>query len=497
MTKTPQNGQTRTDAAWLNSALLWLTLLLAFRLLALAVNRTDLMFDEAQYWSWAQEPAFGYFSKPPLLAWIIGAVTDVCGSGEFCVRLASPLLYWGTGLLTFFTAKALYDARTAFWAAIVLSTTPGMAFSSALISTDVPLLFCWAGALLAWIRYLKTGDWRWAAVLGVAIGMGLNAKYAMAYFVPCAAIALLLIPEARRKALRPNLLSALLLPVVLILPNMIWNLNNGFVTLSHTADNANWAGLALHPGKALEFFASQFGVFGPVLFAMLLWIAWRAVREDLPQSDRMLLCFSLPVIVLIVGQALLSRAHANWAAVAYPAAAILVTAVMLRGEFRALFRASLTINLAAMLLVAAANWAAPALALQGVNAHFKRMLGWRDMAATVRERLTTQKFGAIITDDRWVTAELLYYLRDLDVAVRAWKPGPRPRDHYELTRPFAGRQTGPYLLVTLHNSSAYITDHFGAARPLPHVDVAAGRRSLRRVQFVVLDGYRRKGEPAR
>ena len=62
--------------------------LLVFRLVALAFNRTDLFFDEAQYWSWSLDPDFGYYSKPPLIAWMIGATTAVCGHGEACIRAA-------------------------------------------------------------------------------------------------------------------------------------------------------------------------------------------------------------------------------------------------------------------------------------------------------------------------------------------------------------------------------------------------------------------------
>ena len=40
-----------------------LALILAARLIALHVNATDLFFDEAQYWSWGEDPAFGYYSQ--------------------------------------------------------------------------------------------------------------------------------------------------------------------------------------------------------------------------------------------------------------------------------------------------------------------------------------------------------------------------------------------------------------------------------------------------
>jgi 4-amino-4-deoxy-L-arabinose transferase-like glycosyltransferase len=73
-----------------------LAALLLVRLVALRYNATDLFFDEAQYWNWSQEPAFGYYSKPPLIAWLIGASTALCGASEFCIRLPSPLVHTAT-----------------------------------------------------------------------------------------------------------------------------------------------------------------------------------------------------------------------------------------------------------------------------------------------------------------------------------------------------------------------------------------------------------------
>ena len=60
-----------------------------------------------------------------------------------------------------------------------------------------------------------------------------------------------------------------------------------------------------------EFFLARFGVFGPILFAVLLLIAWQAWRSRREEADRLLLWLSLPIIAVITMQALLSRAHAN------------------------------------------------------------------------------------------------------------------------------------------------------------------------------------------
>jgi 4-amino-4-deoxy-L-arabinose transferase-like glycosyltransferase len=223
--------------------LIALAVLAAVRIVGLHYSAVDLFFDEAQYWAWSRELAFGYFSKPPLLAWIIGAADLVCGSGEACIRAASPLFYLGTCVLVYFIANDLYGRDTAAWSALTMALGTGVAFSSRIISTDVPLLFFWALALFAYVRLLPAPDWRWAAVLGMAIGLGLLAKYAMIYFVLCAACAALLDRDARALMLRPQTWLAMGIAAILVAPNVYWNFAHDFVTVRHTGDNIAGDGL--------------------------------------------------------------------------------------------------------------------------------------------------------------------------------------------------------------------------------------------------------------
>ena len=83
-----------------------ITLLLFFRIYLNTYTNIPLHFDEAQYWSWSQEIAWGYFSKPPLLAWIIGANNYFCGDTEFCIRLPVPILYFLATIFIFFTQSS-------------------------------------------------------------------------------------------------------------------------------------------------------------------------------------------------------------------------------------------------------------------------------------------------------------------------------------------------------------------------------------------------------
>src|SRR5882757_1760282 len=109
------------------------------RLIGLRLSNVDLFIDESQYWSWSRELAFGYFSQPPLLAWLIAAAEHVCGDSEACIRAPAPLMNLATSLLAYAIGNALYDARTGFWAAMLTALGTGSVFSARIMSTDVPL----------------------------------------------------------------------------------------------------------------------------------------------------------------------------------------------------------------------------------------------------------------------------------------------------------------------------------------------------------------------
>lgn len=490
--------QTDDSAAyWTLAMAAGLAALLVLRLVALRFNGTDLFFDEAQYWTWSLEPAFGYYSKPPLVAWLIRAATEVCGAGEACVRSPSPIVHTGTALAIFLLGRHLYDTRVGALSALGFATLPGVSLSSGIISTDVPLLFAWALALYAFVRLFDTEDLWPALVLGVAFGIGLNAKYAMLWFVLCAAVYFAATPE-RRSLLRDwRLWLALAIGFVMLVPNILWNAGHSFATVGHTADNANWQGAPFHPLKMLEFVGAQFGVFGPVLFAALLVVTWRVWREGAPEADRLLMAFAWPVLAVIIVQAFLSRAHANWAGVSYVAATVLVVANMARALDWAWLRTSFAIHVLAVLLLAAGAAVAGRAALPMKLEPYARTLGWRALADATRAELASARaagrsYGAVLTDDRALTAELLYYMQGEATPVEAWRASTKPHDHYELTRPYTGARPDPILLVSIKPDADRIPEAFARSELIAERELPAGRNASRKATFYALTGYKRK-----
>jgi 4-amino-4-deoxy-L-arabinose transferase-like glycosyltransferase len=434
--------------------------LLAVRYSVLLLTDLSLHGDEAQYWTWSRDFAFGYYSKPPMIAWVIGAATSVCGDAAWCVRAPAALLHIGTAFVLTALAQSLFDRRVALWTGIVWLTIPAVSYSSLIMSTDAVLLLFWSAALWAYHRVLTRPDWRAAAVLAIAFGLGLNAKYAMAYFLLCAIVHWLLCADARR-ALRAAwlyLAGGFALGAAMILPNVAWNAANGWATVGHTADNAHWQGIVLHPGEMLEFLGAQFGVFGPVLFgALLLSIpVTRGMSARLSGPARLLLSFCLPVLVTVSIQALLSRANANWAATAYPAATILVTAALLQSTLRR----RLLLGSTLVHLVAAGGFYLlvlnPDFAPRGLAKKLGELDGWTETADAVRDRMADQDVTVLLMDNRLMMASLAYALRDSDVTIRAWNHDSKIDHHYEMAWLYdPQRDGGRVLLATPHDAAPY------------------------------------------
>ena len=102
-----------SDNGYVALLLVCLGALLVLRLVAVHASAIDFVMDEAQYWTWSRDLDFGYFSKPPLIAWIIRGAGELCGQSEACIRSASPVLYTLASLMLFATGRALFDARKA------------------------------------------------------------------------------------------------------------------------------------------------------------------------------------------------------------------------------------------------------------------------------------------------------------------------------------------------------------------------------------------------
>jgi hypothetical protein len=295
--------------------------------------------------------------------------------------------------------------------------------------------------------------------------------------------------------LRP-LVGAFLLAFLLYLPNLWWNWDHDFVSYRHVRDNAELAGPLFHPGAFLEFFGSQFGVFGPLCFAALLAVAARPRNLADPRA-RLLAIFALPTLLMMLGVSLLSRAQPNWAAPTYVSATVLVVAWALGHNWRRGLHAAIAINLAAAV---ALFGAADALAAAGTAVPAKydplhRLRGWRALGQQVSAVMAEHPGLTLLADDRELLAALVYYVRPHPLDAVEWNPIPGIWDQWLLANNLARHVGEDFLGVARHGLIDEMRPVFREIVPLGTIESNAGSRGVRSYQLYLLRGYRGPATP--
>ena len=462
------------------------------RLFWLAHGGADLYPDEAQYWLWSLHPDWGYYSKPPVVAWLIALTTYALGDNEAAIRLSAPLLHFATALVIFHIAKRLFDSRTGFWSALAYITLPGASVSAVLISTDAPLLLCWAAALYAFIRAREEGGGLWWYAVGAAAGLGLLSKYAMVYWLVSGLLYLLLFRDERRHLAGYG--KAAFLALLIYLPNFFWNLGHGFVSYRHTEENAASHGSLIHPMNFVEFFLSQFGVFGPVFAAVLLLLALTMRKNLAPRPAALLAVFALPTLAMMLVVSFISHAQPNWSAPAYVSAVVLVVAWLLHHGRRAVVAASIGLNVAIAVVGFTAHDAAQALGynLPGRFDPLHRLRGWHQLGLAVSQIMDSHPGALLLCDEREDMAILTYYVFPHPFVALKWNgESGRVNDQFDLEadpQSFIGKD---FVLVSHHPDNIQrIIDRFDSAGPVDHVTIPLGGGDARVYVVRFLQGFK-------
>ncbi|MEM6488558.1 MAG: glycosyltransferase family 39 protein [Pseudomonadota bacterium] len=420
--------------------------MLALRLAVNAAVWVPVHFDEAQYWAYGQELAWGYFSKPPGVGAVIRLATEIGGDTMWMLRLPSALAHAVIAAVLFALGRRLFDAATGFWAALAYTAAPGVSVSAMIMSTDPPMMAAWALALLFWVRAAESGrlaDW---AAMGAAIGLGALAKYTM-LALPAGALGYALF-SARGRDWRGAAVAAGVALAVLA-PNLVWNAANGFATVVHVAEDADPGQGYGNPIKFAEFLGGQFGVIGPVLFVAILVAAWRLGDWRGDWRMRLLAWSSLPLLAGMLVLAFATRAQLNWAAPAYVAGTLFAVRWLLTIQARRWLRAQVAIGTLAAAAVygLAAVYAADGPSLARSTDPFKKMRLAEPFCDRALAAMAEEGAETMLSLDRRRLSECMFLggLGWDEIAV--WAPLPAPQNHHELVARLSPGDERRMLLV--------------------------------------------------
>ena len=407
----------------------FVVLVTALRLWALTFDATDVYTDESQYWFWGQSLNWGYFSKPPMIAWVSRLVTDLAGSNDdYWIRFPGAVLQGLAALAMMLAAGRVWGRQAAAWTGVLYVTLPYTSLGSVLFGTDSVMMPFYALGFWAYAGLTERRSVTLALALGMATGLGLMSKYAAVYLPLTAVLAAVVLPRARISWRDAGI--AALTALLVLSPNVWWNVQTGLTTVRHVVDdNANWDETAANPLRGLEFLAQQILLVGPVIFVLLFVQGALAWRRGADRRLRWLWLMSWPILMLIVLQAGRAQAYPNWAVTAYVAGTLMVLPWLMAR--RRWMYATLGINLALAVLVPVlfAN-------AERIPAGNGRLLGYRylgraEMSAMIADAARDEGLGVILARDRGLLADLNLRLIDDPLRVYAMPSPGRPRHFYE------------------------------------------------------------------
>jgi len=520
--------QDSSERVWERGFLFFICTLMICRVLFLYFSNLELSPDEAYYWEWSRRLDWGYYSKPPMVAWIMALSTWLMGNSAFAVRLPAVILSTFALLGSYLAGRAMFSARAGFCAALLAAASPGACVAALVMTIDAPLLFFWSFSLFCVWKAVQaevtcsncpTVSFWWI-LTGVMVGAGFLTKQTMFAFWPAVLMFLITGRDTRRLLKSCWIWVSVSVSAVLLAPVVWWNMHHGWITIRHTAHHFEQIDRNLFDSlrTLAEFVGSQLGVISPITcflaFAVGIGVLVRfrdfilRSRADDPGSLRLrraaaLLVFSGTVLLLLVTLlSLKQRVNANWPAPFYIAPMILVAAwycghISIPGidRLRKLVMPGVVIGAVMSMLLYLLPVVIPASGLQGSAVDpLVRLRGWKMLATRidmVKDSLPMPEKTFVIARRRQTASELAFYMPGNPVVYR-WK-GHRGRvtSQYELW-PGPEDKAGWDAVIVIDADKAVPDDlpsHFRDFKSLSSVSIPLGNRRYRRFNIFLGRGF--------
>lgn len=262
---------------------------------------TPLIYDEAYYWYYSQNMAWGYFDHPPMVA-LLAKIGGSLFEGEIGVRLLGCLCGVGTLVLLWLMVdpKDKKDHIPLFFLlcfSMVLFNAYGF-----LTLPDTPLLFFTALFLWSYKRFLEKNTVVMAMLLGLCMTAMWYSKYhafLVVFFVLLSNLKLILNKYAWL---------AVAIALLVYIPHFVWLFENDFVSIKfHLFERPNkpYSFEKFTLGYILNLVAN-FGL----LFPWFYWALFKTRTKDTFQRGLLFLIYG--IILFFFVASFHRRAQAQW-----------------------------------------------------------------------------------------------------------------------------------------------------------------------------------------
>ena len=395
----------------------WIAVALVVRtLIAILV---PLLPDETYYWDWTRHLQAGYFDHPPGIALLIRAGTFLFGNTALGIRFGSAVCALVMHISLTVLATRVGTVSDGVRAAILMALLPLATLGLVLATPDAPLLASTSVALLCLERALHNpvksrSSLGWWLLTGLALGIAFVCKYTAVLLPASLVVACMVYAPLRKRLAEPGPWLASLIAVLCFAPVIWWNSRANWISFRFQLDHGlgtTVRGTAI--GRELDMIGGQLGLATPIMAVMLvvaivvaLARLWKSRNEVVPNSVEAKR-FALAMIASLIGiffaySARRRSVEANWPALAYPAA-IVVLATTVDSWARGRWWKAATWLAGIVLLLAVIEIESPVFPIPPNKDPIGRAYGWDTLALAVNRARQDPFLSA--TGTRWVAAE--------------------------------------------------------------------------------------------
>ncbi len=283
-------GIARAPALWLGAA--------CFLVHLVANAHYDVFRDELYDIVCGLHPAFGYVDQPPLVPLIAAASYKLFGTALTPLRLVPALAMSATVALTADFARRLGGGGFAqILAGLCVLLAPVFLVDGVLLTTDCLQPLTWLACAWILVRLAESGDERWWLAFGAVVGVSLESKYLIAFYLVGLAIGALATP-LRRSLSRPWIYAGAALALAIALPNVVWQAQHGWPFIEIGRADAGSKSVGRSP---VGFLLQQALFVGPASAPVWLAGLWRlAARPPRPSLRALAIAYGMLVAIFIV-----------------------------------------------------------------------------------------------------------------------------------------------------------------------------------------------------
>ncbi|WP_168194263.1 glycosyltransferase family 39 protein [Thermodesulfobacterium sp. TA1] len=374
-----------------------------FKLFYLFSLNLPLSYDESYYWDWSRHLDWGYYSKPPMVAWLIGLFTSLLGVSEWIVRLpALSSISLSTLFFYLILKKRLPSENKLFLALACLSLIPILTVYSFIITIDPPLLLFWTASLYFFLNYLEKSNLKHAFLTGLFMGLGVLTKQTMLSFVLIAFFYLLVFKRDFLK--NPFTYLMFGLPFLMFLPNLYWNYINGFVMVRHTEEHFSRTGIDFL--KGIKLIIEVLLLYTPLAWAFI-WFSLKNLKRELFKTKDFIYFLGLPSLAFL-GLSFVVEINANWILPFVVSGLLWVVYNLSFSKANIFLRLNLIYG-AVFLVLACLFGAFPERFPDFTREILKKFLGWRELASYVETFYDGKT--PIVVSYRDIASSLAFYLK--------------------------------------------------------------------------------------